>query len=211
MKQESSRISNSGMRPARHRSARCSSRSSRSGAPHSAVSWHLSPSYRITRWSEKSCSARRTCSTAISLATILPGPVAVNVVAYVGYRVRGLRGALVSVIGSDPSCVPASSGLELRLLPVRTDTGGRQVLSRIHTGCGRHHSRCRMEHGRQGDPRRQRSTHRPDRRRTAARCRGVLDQRCDHRGKRPGRMAALSGKSIGACGAGGSDCPHSPA
>ncbi len=32
----------------------------------------------------------------ISLATILPGPVAVNVVAYVGYRVRGLQGALVS-------------------------------------------------------------------------------------------------------------------
>jgi chromate transporter len=33
----------------------------------------------------------------ISLATILPGPVAVNVVAFVGYRVRGWRGALVSV------------------------------------------------------------------------------------------------------------------
>lgn len=32
----------------------------------------------------------------VSLATILPGPVAVNVVAYVGYRVRGLQGALVS-------------------------------------------------------------------------------------------------------------------
>ncbi len=32
----------------------------------------------------------------VSLATILPGPVAVNVVAYVGYRVRGGAGALVS-------------------------------------------------------------------------------------------------------------------
>jgi len=32
----------------------------------------------------------------VSLATILPGPVAVNVVAYVGYRVRGVTGALVS-------------------------------------------------------------------------------------------------------------------
>ena len=32
----------------------------------------------------------------VSLATILPGPVAVNVVAYVGYRVRGLQGAFVS-------------------------------------------------------------------------------------------------------------------
>ena len=32
----------------------------------------------------------------VSLATVLPGPVAVNVVAYVGYRVRGGAGALVS-------------------------------------------------------------------------------------------------------------------
>ncbi|HEY6010626.1 MAG TPA: chromate efflux transporter [Nitrospirota bacterium] len=32
----------------------------------------------------------------ISLATILPGPVAVNVVAYVGYRTRGVMGAAVS-------------------------------------------------------------------------------------------------------------------
>jgi chromate transporter len=32
----------------------------------------------------------------VSLATILPGPVAVNVVAYVGYRMRGLAGAVVS-------------------------------------------------------------------------------------------------------------------
>lgn len=35
----------------------------------------------------------------ISLASVLPGPVAFNVVAYVGYRVRGWRGALVSVLG----------------------------------------------------------------------------------------------------------------
>jgi len=35
----------------------------------------------------------------VSLATILPGPVAVNVVAYVGYRVRGGMGALVSTAG----------------------------------------------------------------------------------------------------------------
>lgn len=32
----------------------------------------------------------------VSLATILPGPVAVNVVAYAGYRVRGIAGAVVS-------------------------------------------------------------------------------------------------------------------
>jgi chromate transporter len=32
----------------------------------------------------------------VSLATILPGPIAVNVVAYVGYEVRGWRGAFVS-------------------------------------------------------------------------------------------------------------------
>ncbi len=35
----------------------------------------------------------------VSLATILPGPVAVNTVAYVGYRVRGGMGAVVSAIG----------------------------------------------------------------------------------------------------------------
>lgn len=35
----------------------------------------------------------------ISLAMILPGPVAVNVVAYVGYRVRGFLGAIVCTIG----------------------------------------------------------------------------------------------------------------
>jgi chromate transporter len=33
----------------------------------------------------------------VSLATILPGPVAVNVVGYVGYELRGWRGAVVSV------------------------------------------------------------------------------------------------------------------
>jgi chromate transporter len=35
----------------------------------------------------------------ISLATVLPGPVAVNVVAYIGYKLRGLAGALVSAVG----------------------------------------------------------------------------------------------------------------
>ncbi len=35
----------------------------------------------------------------ISLATVLPGPVAVNVVAYVGYRIRGILGAIASGVG----------------------------------------------------------------------------------------------------------------
>src|SRR3954470_24215346 len=35
----------------------------------------------------------------ISLATVLPGPIAVNVVAYVGYKLRGAPGALASTIG----------------------------------------------------------------------------------------------------------------
>jgi chromate transporter len=34
----------------------------------------------------------------ISLASILPGPVAVNVVTYIGYKLRGLAGALVSMV-----------------------------------------------------------------------------------------------------------------
>src|SRR5207248_2115907 len=33
------------------------------------------------------------------LATILPGPVAVNVVAYVGYKLQGRLGALVCAVG----------------------------------------------------------------------------------------------------------------
>lgn len=36
----------------------------------------------------------------ISLASILPGPVAVNLVAYVGYRLRGGLGAFVCVVGA---------------------------------------------------------------------------------------------------------------
>ena len=35
----------------------------------------------------------------VSLATVLPGPIAVNVIAYVGHRLRGLPGALVCTIG----------------------------------------------------------------------------------------------------------------
>src|SRR3954469_14238270 len=35
----------------------------------------------------------------ISLATVLPGPVAGKVVAYIGYRLRALAGALVSAVG----------------------------------------------------------------------------------------------------------------
>jgi chromate transporter len=35
----------------------------------------------------------------ISLTSILPGPVAVNTVAYIGYQLRGVKGALVSMLG----------------------------------------------------------------------------------------------------------------
>lgn len=35
----------------------------------------------------------------ISLASVLPGPVAFNVIAYLGYHLRGIRGALVSMTG----------------------------------------------------------------------------------------------------------------
>ena len=33
----------------------------------------------------------------ISLASVLPGPVAFNVVTYIGYRLRGMKGAMVSM------------------------------------------------------------------------------------------------------------------
>ncbi len=35
----------------------------------------------------------------ISLASVLPGPVAFNVVTYIGFQLRGLKGALVSMLG----------------------------------------------------------------------------------------------------------------
>lgn len=42
----------------------------------------------------------------LSLASVLPGPVAINVVAYIGYRLRGVAGAVVSVIAAVlPACV----------------------------------------------------------------------------------------------------------
>ena len=34
---------------------------------------------------------------AISLASVLPGPVAVNVVAYIGYQLKGIKGAFISM------------------------------------------------------------------------------------------------------------------
>lgn len=36
---------------------------------------------------------------AVSLASILPGPVAVNVVAYIGYKLKGIKGAFVCMTG----------------------------------------------------------------------------------------------------------------
>ena len=35
----------------------------------------------------------------ISLASVLPGPIAFNVVTFVGYKLKGVRGALVSMAG----------------------------------------------------------------------------------------------------------------
>ena len=36
----------------------------------------------------------------ISLASVLPGAVAINVVTYVGYQLRGIKGALVSMVAT---------------------------------------------------------------------------------------------------------------
>lgn len=42
----------------------------------------------------------------LSLASVLPGPLAINVVAYVGYRLRGVAGAMVCVCAAVlPACV----------------------------------------------------------------------------------------------------------
>lgn len=38
-----------------------------------------------------------TLAEAISLASVLPGPIAVNVVAYLGYKLKGWKGALISI------------------------------------------------------------------------------------------------------------------
>jgi chromate transporter len=35
----------------------------------------------------------------ISMASVLPGPIAVNVIAFIGYRLKGTKGALVSITG----------------------------------------------------------------------------------------------------------------
>lgn len=35
----------------------------------------------------------------ISMASVLPGPIAVNVIAFIGYRLKGIKGALVSITG----------------------------------------------------------------------------------------------------------------
>lgn len=35
---------------------------------------------------------------AVSLASVLPGPTAVNITAYVGYQIRGIKGALISML-----------------------------------------------------------------------------------------------------------------
>ncbi len=66
----------------------------------------------------------------ISLASVLPGPVAFNVVTYVGYRLRGLKGALVSMA----AILLPSFLLILMLATVYTKYGELPVFSRFFLG-----------------------------------------------------------------------------
>jgi chromate transporter len=48
---------------------------------------------------------------AVSLASVLPGAVAVNVVAYIGYQLKGIKGALISIIAVLIPCFILMIGL----------------------------------------------------------------------------------------------------
>ncbi|MBN8854556.1 MAG: hypothetical protein BGO55_21745 [Sphingobacteriales bacterium 50-39] len=63
----------------------------------------------------------------ISLAGLLPGPLAVNVVAHIGYRAKGIAGALASVLGV---LLPAFTAM-LFLSWLYVDYGSRQLIPNV--------------------------------------------------------------------------------
>lgn len=66
----------------------------------------------------------------VSLATILPGPVAVNVVAYAGYRLRGVAGAVVSVVAVTLTAFVLMLGLSIAYF----QWGGIPAVGRVFAG-----------------------------------------------------------------------------
>ncbi len=66
----------------------------------------------------------------VSLASVLPGPVAFNVVTYIGYQLRGLKGAFVSMIG----ILLPSFILILILAAVYTSYGELPVFNKFFSG-----------------------------------------------------------------------------
>lgn len=66
----------------------------------------------------------------ISLATVLPGPIAVNVVAYVGYRIRGMWGAVATAT----AVLLPSFILVVGLTAVYYEAGEIDAVSRVFAG-----------------------------------------------------------------------------
>ena len=130
----------------------------------------------------------------VSLATILPGPVAVNVVAYVGYRMRGWLGALVSA-----GAVILPSFLLLVCLSYAYFRFGQMpAVGRFFIGvhpCGHgHHPCCRVEHGKEDHQAPYRGSHHCCRIRPPDRPRRVRYHRGNHRRQRARGMADVPGE-----------------
>ena len=127
----------------------------------------------------------------ISLATILPGPVAVNTVAYTGYRIRGWAGAVTAATAVMTPSFLLMLLLTRCLFSLGLGAGCRQALQRFYSGSRGSRSGRSLEHGQEND---KDLIGRPD-------CNCFLPvpyhgprlfyYGCDHRGERSARMAAL--------------------
>ena len=76
----------------------------------------------------------------ISLTSVLPGPVAVNVIAYVGYKLRGVAGAMASFVAI---IIPSFfKQLFLVLCELWKCSGREEFLLRHYSGCDSSHTDC---------------------------------------------------------------------